>query len=260
MKHVFKKNRLKGLHYISMILLLQSCCGESAEDKFKRECPYPNIYTNQHQLMIPVTITPNKMLYSVGDTLHIDATFSNLMYDYNTKEKFVIKKFPFDAGVKLWKFEDTINFQNGFRENEYIMDSIYFQRLDYNGDKTDIIYTDFIETKNEYKFEMKIVLKKKGRYIFQFDDIINRYPSEIYDEKILPYTFNGKCPSFGISPVCMIQGDDHLSHFEPELLHIDKKVFFDNWGTIKIKNSSKSPYGAAGFFWEFTGTYGFEVQ
>jgi hypothetical protein len=260
MKHVFKKYTMKGLLYISMILLLLSCCGESAEDKFARECPYPNIYTNQHQLMIPVTITPNKMLYSVGDTLHIDATFSNLMYDYNTKEKFVIKKFPFDDGVKLWKFENDTSFQNGFRDNKFLMDSIYFQRIDYNGDGTDIVYVDFVEGDSGYAFNMKIVLNKKGKYIFQFEDFINRYTAEFYDEKILNYTFDGKCPTFGVRPVCMIQGDDHLSHFEPELLHIDKKVFFDNWGTIKIKNSSQSPFGRGTFAWEFNGTFGFEVQ
>ncbi|MBK8698994.1 MAG: hypothetical protein IPN29_05420 [Saprospiraceae bacterium] len=251
---------MKYALYICFFAIFNSCCKESAEEKFKRECPYLIEYrTNQHQLMIPVTITPNNSKYKLGDTLHIDATFSNLMYDYNTKQKFVIQKFPFDAGVKLWMFKDTNDFQNGFRENEYIMDSIYFQRLDYNGDRTDIIYIDFIENEIGYKFEMKLVLKKKGRYILQFEDFINRYTGEFYDEKILPYTFEGKCPTFGVRPVSMIQGDDHLVEFEPELLHIDKKVFFDNWTTLN-KKYFETPYGIGTFFWEFAGTYGFEVE
>ncbi|MBK6362915.1 MAG: hypothetical protein IPF52_05195 [Saprospiraceae bacterium] len=65
----------------------------------------------------------------------------------------------------------------------------------------------------------------------------------------------------GIRPVVMIQGDDHLSDFMPELVYIDKKIFFDNYRSLRyFDNSINSPYGRGSMTWEFVGTYGFEVK
>lgn len=251
---------MKYLILCLILVLVYGCDRESAEEKFKRECPYPNLKYSRHLITIPVTVSPNKLLYEAGDTINISATFSNVMFDYNTKQNFTIKKFPFDIGVKLWKFANDSSFQNGFRVNEYIIDTSYFQFYDYGGDKTDVIYLDFDETENEYKFDMKIRLKTKGRYILQFEDFIRRYPEEIYAKRIFSYKFEGKCPTFGITPVSMIQGDDHLAEFEKELVYIDKKLYFDNWRSLKYKNGWQSPYGDGSFDWEFVGTYGFEVK
>jgi hypothetical protein len=196
----------------------------------------------------------------VGDTIHINATFSDTMYDYSVKHHFVIQNFPFDVGLKLWRFENDSTFFNGFRENNFLIDSNYFQKYVFNDDHTDVMYFDFVEEDNMYKFDMKIVLDKKGRYLFQLEDFIRRYPKEIFDAKIKPLTFEGKCPTFNIKPVCMLQGgDDHLDQFVPELLYIDKKLFYDNWGTIKVQ-SAFSPYGRGSYKWEFVSTYGFIVE
>lgn len=241
--------------------ILLTGCRESAEEKFSRECPYPNIYTNQHHLILPVTITPHQIKYQVGDTIHVDVTFSDSMLDYNTKEHFLIQNFPFDVGVKLWGFDAaTDGYFNGFRYNAYSMDSAYFQRYDYNADRTDVIFVDLVKKNNAHHFSMKIILQQAGRYIFQFEDFIARYPVDLYEEKISHYTFEGKCPTFGVRPVCMIQGDNHNLSFEPELLYIDKEIFFDLYSTITIKNAWQSPFGSGGLKWEFSGTYGFEVE
>lgn len=257
------KQIIKFKHFLPIIGLsiLALNCRESAEEKFSRECPYPKRYTNGHQPILPVTITPHQIKYQVGDTIHVDVTFSDSMLDYNTKERFLIQHFPFDVGVKLWGFDAVIDgYFNGFRYNAYSMDSAYFQRYDYNADRTDVIFVDLVEKNNAYHFSMKIILQQAGRYIFQFEDFINRYTSELYDEKISNYTFEGKCPSFAVRPVCMIQGDNHNLSFESELLYIDKEIFFDLYSTITIKNAWQSPFGSGGLKWEFSGTYGFEVE
>jgi hypothetical protein len=252
------------MKYITLLIIIMSllaCDKESAEEKFKRECPYPDAKINSHQLVIPVHLTPNQLRYKVGDTIRINATFSDTMYDYNANHHFVIRNFPFDVGLKLWRFENDSTFLNGFRENNFIIDSNYFQKYVYNEDHTDVMYFDFVEEDNMYKFDMKIVLDKKGRYLFQLEDFIARYPSKTYDIRILPYTFEGKCPTFGIRPVCMLQGgDDHLDKFVPELLYIDKKLSYDNWSTIKVDHANKTPFGSGSYKWEFVSTYGFIVE
>ncbi len=251
--------RMRNLIIILIFSLLSSCCKEGADEKFKRECPYTFRYGLGHRLMIPVKIITNQIKYKIGDTITIDASFSNMVYDVSAEQRFLVKNFPFDVGVKLWMFTDTTSFKNGFRVNEYIMDTSFFQVFDQGGDDTDVIYIDFVETDSAYNFDMKIVLKKNGRYIFQLEDFIHRYPEYFYNERILPITFEGKCPTLWIRPVSMIQGDDHLSEFVPELLYIDKKVYSDLWTTLYKKNY-ETPYGTGIGKWEFAGTYGFEVE
>src|SRR5690606_27659244 len=196
-----------------------SCCGlfESSEEK---PCPYPEARDRSHQFLIPVHISPHQQEYHIGDTIHVSAIFKDSMYDVNTKQTFLIQNFPFDVGVKLWRFENDSTWENGLRVNKYLIDSSYLRRFDSNDDYVGVQYVKFVEENNWYSFEMDIVLQKKGRYIFQFEDYIARYPSEYYDEKIKYYTFEGQC-GFGLRPVAMVQGDDHMDTFEPELLYID---------------------------------------
>ena len=252
---------MKYLISIMFFFLFAACDKESASEKFKRECPYPNWKTNAHYLLLPVQITPNQLTYKLGDTIHIKVHFSDTMYDYNTEHYFVIQNFIFDVGVKLWRFENDSTFYNGFRENTFLIDSSYFQAYAFYEDNTDVMFVDLVEEDNMYKFDMKIVMNKRGRYLFQFEDFINRYPEDKFDAVIAPITFEGKCPTFGIRPICMLQGgDDHLDKFVPELLYIDKKLSFDTWTTNKVKSSHQTPYGVGSFRWEFVSTYGFIVE
>ncbi|MBK6363852.1 MAG: hypothetical protein IPF52_10270 [Saprospiraceae bacterium] len=247
---------MKSLILIGFLTFFSSC--RLFEVSENTPCPYKVKYTG-HNPLIPLTIHPQKINYNIGDTIHISTQFKDSVYDFSTEETFLMKNFPFDPGVKLWRFENDSTWENGFRVNDYTIDSIYFQRFDANDDYVGVLYVDFVEKENKYFFEMDIVLKKKGRYIFQFEDYIHRYPSEYYDEKIKPYTFEGQC-NLGIRPVAMIQGDDHLTDFVSELVHIDKKIFYDFYTSLKFKNIYDSPYGSGDWPWEFIGSYGFEVK
>lgn len=241
----------------AIILSLFSCgLFESSEQV---PCQY-EVKTGSHNPLIPVNIHPHSMIYKVGDTIHISTNFRDSVFDFSTEQTFLMKNFPFDPGVKLWRFENDTTWERGLAVNEIIIDSVYYHRLDGNHDRVGVLFIDLVEKENMYFFEMKIVLKKAGRYIFQFEDFISRYNSEYYKEKIGNYTFEGKC-GMGIRPVAMIQGDDHLEEFETELLYIDKRLFNDNYRSRRyLDNSHNSPYGRGSMTWEFEGTYGFEVR
>ncbi|MFZ1703135.1 MAG: hypothetical protein WAT79_02250 [Saprospiraceae bacterium] len=248
---------MKSIYFYLSISFFTSC--RLFEISEPIPCPYPEANNNSHQFLIPVIISPHQKTYNVGDTLHINATFRDSMFDYNTKQTFLIQNFPFDVGVKLWRFENDSTWQNGLKVNTYLIDSSNLRRFDSNDDYVGIQYIKFVERNNMYSFEMDIILQKKGRYIFQFEDFINRYPPDYYDEKIEYYTFEGQC-DFKKSPVAMVQGDDHMLDFEPELLHIDNNVYRNGYYSIKYKRSNESPYGNGSIAWEMTSTYCFEVK
>ncbi len=248
---------MKYILFICFFSFFNSCCKESAEEKFKRECPYTLKYSNAHYLKVPINIVPNKIKYNVGDTIGLEIKFSDSISDINTSQIFKIENFPFRPVLEIFNFENGEFISSGFQLNRVLIDTIYHPL--YNSS----IASQIKYKNNEYTFKAKIILPKKGKYILQVLDLYQINSSggnpDEWNAKANAIIFEGKCPTFNYDICNMIQGDDHLSEFEPELLHIDKKVFFDNWTTIKLKNH-ETPFGRGSFAWEFTGTYGFEVE
>jgi hypothetical protein len=185
---------------------------------------------------------------------------SDSIYDINTEQTFKISNFPFKSLPILYHFYDGTKWKDGWKSGKYIIDSSQFVRYVNDGNRADGILVNITNT-NGYNLELKFVVKEKGKYIFQMGDYITdyRHDSEEY-KAIKSIPFEGKCPTFGYYPVNMIVGDDQMTHFEKELLHIDKNEFYDNWKTIKFKDSWMSPYGRGSFFWEYNATFGFEVE
>jgi hypothetical protein len=252
---------MKPLLYL-FIILLSSCGKESTADKFKRECPYKEEYSVAgHQLQVPVHIIPHQLKYKVGDTISIVVNMSDSIYDINTERTFKISNFPFKPLGLLYRFYNATQWDDGFRKVEYLVDTSNFIRTDGNGPHPEAMLLKYEYINNQYKLTLKLVLKEKGRYIFQLQDGVNdlRSNSEEF-KKIKSITFEGKCPTFAFYPVNMIVGDDQMSYFEKELLYIDKEEFYDGWKTIKFKDSWMSPYGIGSFFWEYNATFGFEVE
>jgi hypothetical protein len=252
---------MKSLTLLLLSLLL-SCGRETTEEKFARECPYKKEYTvAAHQLQVPIKVIPHKLKYQVGDTVSFVVDMSDTIHDLNTDQNFKVENFPFRPLGVLYRFFDGVNWDDGFQKIKYIVDSSNFIRTDGNGSHPQAMLLKYNYANNRYKLTLKLVLTEKGRYLIQFQDLVNdlRSDSEEY-KKIKAFAFPGKCPTFTFLPCNTIVGDDQLTHFEPELLYIDKVEFYDNWGTIKIKNSSQSPYGSGSFAWEFNGTFGFEVH
>ena len=253
---------MKNIFFL-VFLIFMSCCRK--DENLYKDCNFPEATTNGHLLMIPVRFSPHQVNYTIGDTLHIDATFSDSIFDYSTKHTFLVQNFPFDVGVKLYRFENDTTWENGLLVNPYIIDPAYVRKYSYGADggrqHVDVLYVDFVEEDNLYKFDMKIVLNKKGRYVFQFTDYIVFYPNHLHNElKIDEFPFEGRCLEYGVIPVCMVQGDDQMEHFVPELLYIDNFVFVNGYKSIKKKHSHETPFGTGTWFWEFEATYCFEVK
>lgn len=246
---------------IFFLFCLISCCSETAEEKFKRECPYTiSIPSANHFLKVPLTVVPNKLTYKLGDTITISTSFTDSIYDINTNHKFLIKNFPFDGSAVLWRFYGGLNWDAGFRNNIWKIDTINKPDYHSTGRSPDFIKVKQNYSDGKYNLEIKIIPTQKGKFIFQLIDQINEYdPGSEKWENILAINFEGKCPTFGFDVCNIIEGDNHLGNFETELVHIDKDIFYDNYATINDPNRL-GVFGEGGFLWEWTGTYGFIVE
>ncbi len=242
---------------LPILLIINSCCKESPEEKFKRECPYTFIHGTFHNLKVPIEIIPNKLTYNIGDTLVVKAEFSDSIYDISTQKTFKIKKLAFRPIMSLSSFVNDTFLTQSFAINQVKIDEKYKPSFKNH------IGSRMTYENNTYKFEAKIGLNRKGRFVLQIVDLylINGAggnPVE-WNEEVDTIKFLGKCPNLGYSISNIIQGDDHLAQFEKELLYIDKKLSYDNWTTVK-KKYFETPYGTGSFIWEFNSTYGFEVK
>ena len=236
-------------------IMMASCCG----DDVAKSCPYGKYTGNLHMLHTPVNVVPHKLTYDVGDTIHFVIDMTDSIYDMNVDTTFLIYKFPFNPLAILWHFREGLQWTDGWRSTPYMIDSQNVVKYFEDGLRADGIRLRYTGDSG-YKMHITIVPKEKGRYIFQLVDLLKDFDRPEY-EKIIAYHFAGKCPGWGFYPVQTIVGDDHLSLFETELLYIDKKLYADNWGTIKkYSNPQENPYGNGGTPWEWNATYGFEVK
>ncbi len=210
-----------------------------------------------------MTVTPHKLKYQVGDTIVFSSNFSDSIYDLNTEETFKIEHFPFKPATLLWRFYEGTNWDAGYRVNEWIIADKHEPDYEYSSRLADFIDSKSTYEEGNYIFEIQLVLKEKGRYIFQQTDIYGDNEAggfEEENEEANSITFEGKCPTFKYYPCTMIEsGDAHRDLFVDELLHIDKDIYFDNYTDFSSKNST-GIYGRGGLAWEWTGTFGFIVE
>ena len=241
-----------------ILFLIPSCIDDDAED-FWKSCPYDLQYSG-HFLRVPVTISPHKLEYTVGDTIWINTVFSDSIYDLGTQHTFKIEDFPFKPLSLLYRFTSSNTYDSGYRVNELYIDSVYHHVYNYSSNYADGYRAYTIYEDNQYRFESRLILKEPGRYILLFSDLYQEYIGSGNGElnaEADAITFEGKCPTLGYYICSMIDsGDDHLDLFEQELVFLDKEVYRGHLGSIE---GSLGPLKSGGIGVEFSGFLGFEV-
>lgn len=243
------------------IMLICFClfsCIKPKTDNFKSKCPYEPLYDG-HFLRIPISIVPHQMQFKVGDTIQINTTFTDSIYDLSTQQTYKIKDFPFKPISLLYRFIDKDTYDSGYRVNVLIIDSIFNPLYHYSSRFTDGFGAYTLYQNDKYIFKSQLILKKPGRYILLFSDFyqINLGTGSSELNTIADaITFEGKCmPYF---PVSMIDsGSDHLEAFEDELIYLDQKVY-DGKLSYHMKGQP-NPLGYGALTVEFEGCFGFEV-
>lgn len=244
---------------LSFLFALSSCRDKDAEE-FKKNCPYDFDYPG-HYLRIPITITPHKLAYSVGDTVFINTVFPDSIYDLGTQQTFKIERFPFKPLSLLYRFTSSSTYDSGYRVNDLFIDSIYNHVYNYSSNYADGYRAYTIYEDNQYRFESRLILKEPGRYVLLFTDLYQNHNGSGNPElnaEADAITFEGKCPTISQYYLCSMidSGDDHLELFEGELVYLDEEVYRGKLGTIE---GSIGPLKSGSIAVEFAGFFGFEV-
>lgn len=239
------------------MLTLSSC--RCNDEDFKKNCPYDIDYPG-HFLRIPITITPHKLTYSVGDTVFINTVFTDSIYDLGTHHTFKIEGFPFKPLSLLYHFTDNDTYDSGYRVNDLFIDSIYNHVYNFSSNYADGYRAYTVYGDNQYRFESRLILKEPGRYVLLFTDLYQDHNGSGNGElnaEADAITFEGKCPTLGYYLCSMIDsGDDHLDQFEDELVYLDTAVYR---GNLRYDRNTLGALGSGSISVEFSGYFGFEV-
>jgi len=239
-----------------------SSCIDNDSEKFKKECPYEFVYGTNHKLEVPITVSPHKLMYSIGDTISFKTAFSDSILDINTQNHFLIKNFPFKPILLFYRFYDGLNWDSGLRVNEYIVDSLNNPKYNFSGNRADNMQFETYYNDSKYYFELKLVLKEKGRYIMLLSDLYedwNASGNSYLNDEANEIEFEGKCPLFAYNICSIIQGDSHIDSFTEELLFLDKEIYHDNFYSLGV-DYIDDVYGDGLSPWEWYGAYGFIVE
>jgi hypothetical protein len=263
---LFKYIIMKYLMFIGFVFL--TSCYDKDADEFKENCPYTLDYSG-HYLRIPITISPHKLHYKVGDTLSINTVFSDSIYDLGTKHFFKIEGFPFKPSSLLFRFTDSHSYDSGYSINELNIDSIYNHVYYYSSNYADGYRANAIydSDKNEYRFESEMILKEAGRYILLFTDLFQEYlgsGNSDLNADADAIRFEGQCLDDKGKPLlryylCSMidSGDDNLEQFENELIYLDEEVYGGK--LAHIGSDALDPLYPGSIPLEFSGFFGFEV-
>lgn len=173
---------------VILTLNLTNCC------KDVKNCP--------RFFSLPVSITPAKDVYNIGDTLTIISEFPDQLVGLNIEETeigtFDMKGIKWKPRIRIFKIDTFITERDDHVSK--IVDNFYYDvsntLFEYKvyslGDEA--LVGEYAEQDNEFSFKIKISAKIKGTYYIELDSGNNYgnfgfqdYPGVCKDEKLAVY-------------------------------------------------------------------------
>lgn len=145
------------MKYITLFILITtiySCTN--------KEC---QIAGGNYEFIIPVTLTPAKDTFNIGDTITIRSQFSNMVYERITEKNYFLDNIRFYPNSSVIRI-DTINQIDDFSEFNVIIDSS-FELFFFNySDGGRNLTGEYNYEDDEYLLEYKIIPREKGLFLF----------------------------------------------------------------------------------------------
>lgn len=189
-----------------MVILSIALFSLGSSCKPKDTCPTGRGYVS----IIPVSITPAKSIYKVGDTLHLNIDFSDRLYDTVSKKEYWFNNFNFDDTPFYVSRLDTFPGTSCLYECgvKPITGKLYP-----SGGLYDVIYySKYLYKDNRYKLSADIVLKRKGLLHFKILSVpINN--GGRYD-----VDFDKDCPSENYGILFNVNNGNFNAQFVPEVI------------------------------------------
>ncbi len=140
----------------SILLLFTPSCG-------KKECQFGGAY----QFEIPITLSPIKETYKIGDTISISSHFSDQVYEAETDQFYSLTDFKFRPAFEANEISDSIIDNAALNNFEVIIDTTKYDLTKFIYSSGSVTYNGEYSYKNgEYLITYKLVPKKTGLYEF----------------------------------------------------------------------------------------------
>lgn len=149
----------------------------------KKECK-PDSYL-VYRWEIPVTLSPAKDTFNIGDTITITSRFQDMVKErfYGNKYKLVDYTFkPVSTLIRLDSIQNYAGFRSDFSEVQVIVPN--WVNYDFT---PHVMAMRYRYESNQYALEFQIVLKKKGVFLFKLESWLGAGPEQ---------EFTGRCDNF----------------------------------------------------------------
>ena len=197
------------MKYLPLLLIFLSCQNTLLnKEEYFEVCPYELVFGRAHHLEVPISITPHKKTYRVGDTMNVKMFFSDSIYDLSRQTKFKIENFPFEPASQLYRIEEDA-WQSGYRLNELIVDQErYNTRYNSQSRVSDDMRGFSVYENGFYRFEYDLVFDTPGNYIIMTSDQYEFHAgsgNRSLNEETNAIEFEGKCPDSNLLYVVQLK-------------------------------------------------------
>ena len=151
--------------------MVLSCCKDKCESD------------GGHVFEIPVTLSPARDTFNIGDTITVTSIFPDELRDTRRDMNFKLKDFKFFPKTEIVRI-DTVGSIVAFGNNfEVLLDSVYDYYIFEYSDGGDGLIGEYNYSNNTYSLSYQFTTKKSGLYMFE----------QFYANLLPKQDFVGKC-------------------------------------------------------------------
>lgn len=197
---------MKHIIFVSFVTIIFNSC-------IKEECKIAGGY---YEFEIPAILTPEKDTFSIGDTITIISSFSDVVYERKTDKVYKLIEFKFFPGTEI-KNIDTFPAAEGLSFFEILVDSsLNYKVVNFSESKMRI-KGEYDYNNNTYYLKYQLVAKKSGLYYIE---------QSIYPELDPNQHFEGKCPNLKIDGAVKLNGGKNNNI---DMLIYSPDPHYNNW-------------------------------
>lgn len=165
--------------------------------------------------------------FAIGDTVSISSYFPDSIWDINNQQYTFIPNFNFHTLIVVRRFEDGEAVEVGTEEEQITGNSVNFSFQNYSlsrGTGIEIEEHNYID--NQYYFDLRYILQKKGLYVIGIDALIG------FSNSLDNQSFPGQCKNQDISAVYHRPKenlDDNLENYNFQMFRDSESSIYANF-------------------------------
>jgi len=203
-------------YIVTFLGLLSLFCGCETN----KDCDFPG----QYQFELPITLSPAKDKFKVGDTIFINSTFPDEVYERQTERRYHLEDFRFYPGMGVVEISGDTSNEAALQIFDVLIDSeTDFDLINYSNGVVAYI-GEYSYSGNEYDLSFQLVPKEAGLFYFSLASAIYFYEDN--------QSFAGKCKEKGIDAIGYVNngnGADNNIH----LLSDSPDSHYNEWMLAK---------------------------